>query len=350
MKRRLVIAVIAGVIFLNLSGCGSHNKPENNANGLPDASSELSNIADESSNTLSQISTVQTSVPQISQDNEFTQDRLVSYWDEFAKSYGGSNAQFNQLPKEVDLLPLYIAGMRHTEPYVRWTCAYKAFEYHLDERKPEIIKALQPLLSDPVQQVRDAAKFSTEVLAETFSGPEFVPSPNGKYIAFTPFLNTRFNDGKLWVYYTEKRHISMVLKLISVGGDSGAAGYIQWSPDGSKLAVGDGGRLWSDTVILNLDDLTVSKRDLISYLMENGEKFGYNIGDYQRPDPAVRFVEWSPDSKKVLLSYYFAEGQDIWQSGYAVYNCETDEYERIMPNKASNDEYPLLEKPDGFKW
>ncbi len=122
------------------------------------------------------------------------------------------------------------------------------------------------------------------------------------------------------------------------------------SPDGSKLVVGDGGRLWSNTVVLNLATLTTNKQDLSSYLMENCEKLGYKKGDYQRPDPSVRFLEWSPDSKKVLLSYYFSEDMEKWQSGYAVYNCGKDKYERVIPNKCSGDGYPQLEKPADFKW
>jgi hypothetical protein len=342
MKRIFYMAALAGFIILNLSGCISLNASENHS--------------DELSNPIGQFSAASTTEPQTSQDTEPPQsteppqNNLVSYWDEYAKSYGGSKAFYSSLPMDVDLLPLYIAGMQHTDPYVRWACAYKAFDYNWDERKSDIIIALQPLLTDEVQQVRDAANFSTEVLTESFSGPEFIPSPNGKDIAYNPFLNTRFNDGKVWVYFGESRQLSMVLQLLSVGGDSGVAGYIQWSPDGSKLAVGDGGRLWSNTVILDLDTMTTNKQDLFSYLSENSEKFGYKIGDYQRPDPAARFLEWSPDSKKVLLSYYFAEDPEKWQSGYAIYNCETDKYERIMPNKASADEYPELEKPDGFQW
>lgn len=362
MKRRFAIAILAGIIFLNLSGC-------NNQNAAVIHSDESSNSISQSiTSTTPTTPTTSSDVPQISQNAEGSQStetlqndessqsaetsehNLVSYWDEFAKNYGGAKAYYNTLPMDVDLLPLYIAGMRHLDPYVRWTCAYKAFDYEWDERKPEIITALQPLLTDEVQQVRDAAKFSTEVLTESFSGSEFVPSPNGKDIAFNPFPNARFNDGRVWIYFGESRQLSMVLQLLSIGGDGGVAGHIQWSPDGSKLAVGDGGRLWSNTVILNLDTLTTNKKDLFSYLAENSEKFGYKIGDYQRPDPAVRFLEWSPDSKKVLLSYYFAEGPEKWQSGYAVYNSETDKYERNMPNEASDDEYPQLEKPEGFQW
>lgn len=351
MKQRLIIFIITGIISLNVSGC-------KNQNTLGSYSDELSKSISMSNSTLAgekqapdnQSSNVSESAQQVSRDPEISQKYLVSYWDAFAKSYGGPKAYFGELPMNVDLLPLYIAGMEHEDAYVRWVCAYKAFEYHTDDRKPEIIKALQTLLTDPVQQVRDAAKFSMEVLGETFSGPEFVHSPNNKFVAFNPFINTRFNDGKLWIYSSDNRQISMALQLVSVGGDSGVAGYIHWSPDGTKLAVGDGGRLWSNTVILNLSTFTTNKQELYSYLAENSKKFGYTIGNYQRPDPSVRFLEWSPDSKKVLLSYYFAEDSEKWQSGLAVYNCETNKYERILPNKCTDDDYPQVEKPDDFHW
>lgn len=349
MKLRIVIFTIAGMVFLNLSGCeiqSSKDRPDELSNSIHQS---ITTLAEEKQIPDRQSSNVTEIVPPSSQDTEFSQKYLVSYWDEFAQSYGGPKAYFGVMPMDVDLLPLYIAGMKHDDPYVRWVCAYKAFDYHVDARKLEIIKALQPLLTDPVLQVRDAAKFSMEVMNETLSGPEFVHSPNGKYVAFNPFINTRFNDGKLWVYSSESHHYIMALQLLSIGGDNGVAGYIHWSPDGSKLAVGDGGRLWSNTVILNLSNMTENKQNLFSYLSENSKKFGYNIGDYQRSDPAVRFLEWSPDSKKVLLSYCFYEDMEKCQSGIAVYNTETDKYERIIPNKCSKD-YPQVEKPDDFHW
>ncbi len=346
MKRRLFIISIIGIVVLCLSGCQNQNVLESHSDALANpvnqagvASSEINYVSDNQANDVFE-----------TKSQGLPNTNLVSFWDDYAKSYGGSKASFSEMPMNADLLPLYIAGMQHKDSYVRWSCAYKAFDYHWDARKPDIIRALKPLLNDPVQQVREAAEFSTEILSETFSGPEFVHSPNGKDVAFCSFLNTRFNDGKLWVYSGETRQISMVLQLVSVGGDGGVAGYIHWSPDGSRLAVGDGGRLWSNTVILKLATLTANKQELFSYLGENSGKFGYKIGGYQRSDPSVRFLEWSPDSKKVLLSYYFAEDMEKWQSGYAVYNCEKDKYERIMPNKCSNDGYPKLEKPADFQW
>ncbi len=343
MKLFLVKIAIAGFFILSLSGCGGQTSIKSPPN-------ETSYSASQTSGTEAEQETeAQTSSPAES-ESLTSQAGLVSYWDEFAKNNGGPKACFGDRPIDVDLLPLYLAGMKHEDAYVRWVCAYKAFDYHWDNRKPEILKALEPLLTDPVPQVQEAAKFSTEVLAETFSGPEFVHSPNGKDVAFTAYNHVRFNDGKVWVYTGENKLLSMVLQLLSVGGDSGVAGGIQWSPDGSKLAVGDGGRLWSNTVILKLATLTVNKQDLFSYLGENSKKYGYKIDGYQRPDPSVRFVEWSPDSKKVLLSYYFAEDPEKWQSGFAVYNCETNKYEKIMPNAATSKEYPQFEKPADFYW
>jgi len=52
----------------------------------------------------------------------------------------------------------------------------------------------------------------------------------------------------------------------------------------------------------------------------------------------------------VLLSYYFAEDMDVWQTGIAVYNCETDTYERIIPGGCTYDDYPHVEKTIDFKW
>ena len=184
----------------------------------------------------------------------------------------------------------------------------------------------------------------------TFAGSAFVRSPDGHDVAFFPYVESRFNGGQVWLYSPSNDQLSMVLQLISVGGDSGVAGYINWSPDGKKLAVGDGGRLWSDTVIFNINTMTRNKKDLFTYIWENAEKYGYHMEDYQRPDPQVTFIEWSPDSRKVLLGYSFAEDMETWQSGFAVLNVETDEYENVMPNQSTDDDYPRLQKPEGFHW
>lgn len=347
MKHGLLVIIIFWFFCLSLSGCQKQNRIE--ADELPDPiSSSVMAPVDEKQPSGSQTAS-EAEEPQSSQVSEFPEKYLVTYWDDYAEKYGYYPG-YKYPPEDVDLLPLYIAGMQHENPYVRWVCSYKAFDYYTDSRRQEIIAALQPLLTDPDEMVRDSAKFSTEVLAETFSGPEFVHSPNGKYVAFNHYLDTRFNDGKLWIYSFESQQLSMVLQLVSIGGDSGAAGYIHWSPDGQKLTVGNGGRTWSDTVIYNISSFSANKQSLYSYLAEHCEEFGFKIGEYQRDDPGVHFLEWSPDSKKVLLSYYFTQDMDVWQTGVAVYNCETDIYERIIPGKCSYDNYPRVEKPADFHW
>ncbi|HHW32167.1 MAG TPA: hypothetical protein GXX20_10940 [Clostridiaceae bacterium] len=348
MKQRLLVIAIVWIFCLNLTGCQSQNVINMDEPSDSTGSSVIAPI-DEKQPTGSQ-SVSESEGPQTSKVNKSPEKYLVSYWDTFAENYGGSRANYEYLPMDVDLLPLYLAGMQHENSYVRWVCSYKAFEYFADPRRQEIITALQPLLTDPDEHVRDSARFSMEVLAETFSGPEFVYSPNGKYVAFNPYRNTRFNDGKLWIYSFESHQLSMILQLISIGGDSGGAGYINWSPDGQKLAVGNGGRTWSDTVIFNMSSFSANKQSLYAFLAENSEEFGYKIGEYQWDNPAVHFLEWSPDSKKALLSYYFAEDMNLWQTGVAVYNCETDTYERIIPGECSYDDYPQVEKPVDFQW
>ncbi|GEM_PF-3715237 len=340
--KRLVMCLMLSILCLSFTGC------QNQAVGS-DQTTPSEGVKTPSSD-AAQGSTGDPIVESQPAESEDSDNPFTAYWDDYAQTYGGQNADFTYPPPEVDLLPLYLAGLQHAEPYTRWTCAYTLFKYYHDERKLKIIEALKPLQEDTEPNVRLAAEFSLQVLTGSFTGTHFVRSPNGRDVAFTPFPDARFNDGQVWLYNSDNDQLSMVLQLISVGGDSGVAGYISWSPDGRKLAVGDGGRLWSDTVIFNLDTMGKNKKGLFTYLSENAQQFGYQFDDYQRPDPQVKLIEWSPDSTRVLLSYAFAEKEDLWQTGFAVLNVETDEYELVMPGKSTDDDYPPLERPEDFHW
>lgn len=345
IMKRLVMSLILSILCLSFTGCQYRAAGNDHAlvpEGTHDASAEAARGSSGNSDDRSQ--------PTGSSGSGLSVNPFTAYWDAYAEACGGEGADFSYPPPEVDLLPLYLAGLRHADPYTRWTCANRLFRYYHDERKPEIIEALNPLQADADANVRQVAEFSLEVLTGSFSGTGFIRSPNGRDVAFAPFMDARFNDGQVWLYTSENDQLSMVLQLVSVGGDSGVAGYITWSPDGRKLAVGDGGRLWSDIVVLNLDTLESNKKSLFAYLSENAAEFGYQFDDYQRPDPQVKLIEWSPDSTRVLLSYAFAESMDHWQTGFAVLNVETDAYELVMPGGSTDDDYPSLEKPEDFHW
>ncbi len=66
------------------------------------------------------------------------------------------------------------------------------------------------------------------------------------------------------------------------------------------------------------------------YLCKNQKKLGYVIGEWNRPDPTTDFIEWSPDMKKVLLSYSFIDDNIVGQKGLCVYNLTQAKIERII--------------------
>lgn len=270
-------------------------------------------------------------------------------WDEYAAQYGNMNGNElivpNNAPEAPDLLPLYLEGLKHENAYVRWACASRLFEFKFREERSKICDALKPLLEDESEIVSKAAAFSIEVLDCSYDGPEFTKSSDGKFVVFHGFNDARYNDGKAWLDSGEAGGFYQIDAAGSLGG-------ITISPDNTKLCFKTYGRIWSNVSVYDLKTLETKYCDLYNYIINHKGKYGYKIGDNQRPDPYVSLVEWSPDSKKLLLFYSFTDDGYKTHKGTAVYDIAGGSFERVepMPDGPEEEYNPQPVKPEGFKW
>lgn len=123
-----------------------------------------------------------------------------------------------------------------------------------------------------------------------------------------------------------------------------------WSPDGKWVAITTVARTWIDTVILDTGENKEYETKIFKYIIENAEKYDYKIGENQRPDPYVNFLEWCPDSKKVLLSYGFTDDFFTRQTGVSVFNLEKMSVDWMIKLAPAEGEHAEINKPEGFRW
>lgn len=203
-------------------------------------------------------------------------------WDEYAATYG--KLYNNELimpetaPEAPDLLPLYLEGLKHENPYVRWASASRLFEFKFREERLKICDALKPLLEDKSEIVSKAAAFSIEVLDGSYDGPEFIRSSDGKFVVFHAFHDTRYNDGKIWMDYGDAGGFYHIDAGGSISG-------IIISPDNTKLAIKTCGRIWSGASV---------------YDIKTGSMRGCNLFQYERlqPLPDGPEGEYNPEPVK----------------------------------------------------
>lgn len=271
------------------------------------------------------------------------------FWDDFSKNSGDNVYYAYNWLKDLDdninnsaaPVELLIYGLEKGNNVIKWFCAYKAAEYYKEPLVEEIKKDLESLLGDPSVEVKNAADFSLQVLNGTFNNNQIIKSNSGEKYAFTKYNESRYNDGVVWL--SSSGEFKPVYRGIS-------AGVIGWSPDDKWLSVKNNGRIWSNVDILNIKTGKVCETKLFGYISGNSDKYGYKIDSNKRPDPYVNFMEWSPDSKKVLLSYTFTDDDMIQQCGLAVYNMDTLSFEKIEKLPPISGENPAIQKPEGFKW
>ena len=77
-----------------------------------------------------------------------------------------------------------------------------------------------------------------------------------------------------------------------------------------------------------------SSKNLIAYLSMGVEatelaKYGY-INEAGWPEIDYQFLEWSKDSKAILIYYSFTDCNESIHEGYFWYNCETDNVTAIL--------------------
>ncbi len=123
-----------------------------------------------------------------------------------------------------------------------------------------------------------------------------------------------------------------------------------WSPDSKWVAVTTVARTWIDTVILDTVENKEHETGIFKYLIENADKYDFKIGENQRPDPYVNFVEWCPDSKKVLLSYGFTDDNYVRQTGLAVFNLDKMSVDWLLKLPPAEGEHEDINKPEAFNW
>lgn len=272
-------------------------------------------------------------------------------WDGYAAAYGRLNPNDNNdmmmpnnAPEAPDLLPLYLEGLEHENTYVRWTCASRLFEFKFRPERSDIIKALEPVMEDKSEIVRKAAAFSMEVLDGSYDGPEFIRSSDGKLVVFHAFHDARYNDGMIWMDKGDGG-------FYGVDAGSSLAG-ISISPDDTKLCCKTFGRYWSNVSVYDLKTGKTSYCDLFGYVADHKGKFNWKIGENQRPDPYTSYLEWSPDSRKLLLFLSFTDDGHLTHSVSAVYDLAGESFERVkaLPDESGEDYNPEPEKPEGFRW
>jgi hypothetical protein len=153
-----------------------------------------------------------------------------------------------------------------------------------------------------------------------------------------------YNDGNVWLY-TETSIGSFY--RYDVGG---SIDKMSWSTDGNKLLVEYGGRSWHFVSFIDLKDYNLHEVGLFSYLVKNQEKFNYKIKTNQRSDPQITLLEWSPEGDKMLLFYSFTDDEYKIQSGAAIYDISSNDFQRIWAYPAEADEGVVPVKPKHFKW
>jgi hypothetical protein len=88
---------------------------------------------------------------------------------------------------------------------------------------------------------------------------------------------------------------------------------------------------------------------IIKQLKEDGVKISYELNE-NRPDPYLTPVEWSPDSKKILIFYTWFDKETKIQNGVFVYDTEMKRASRMVQYPPAESEHTEVKIPDDFKW
>jgi hypothetical protein len=278
------------------------------------------------------------------QDETKQQSNSNSVWDILAAKHGNENENGLGLdaPDDPDLFYLYLEGLAHSNPYVEWYASNKIIEFadHPDEQKA--IDALRLLLKSPNDKVKSSAQFALNVVEHHFDDPAFIRSPDGKRVAFHQYLEARYNDGKVWIYDLEANSVYLL------NGNWLSVERLIWSPDSKKLAIEFGGRIWGSIDLVNPDKSESLLKKTVEAVIT--DKKYYPVVKQQRSDYYCRFIEWSPDSSKALMSYTFTDDEYKNQQGIVVYDLMKAAYTTIKKYPAVDGLNVEIVKPDGFKW
>ncbi len=338
--KKYILSVFTAILLISLL-CGCNNvdqKAENDEH--EENESALTGQITEATETQSTETNESTETSKSTETNESTE--AIEASDE-NKDDQSVSLTLNS-PNEINLLPLYLDGLKSNDPEIRWYSCYKMIGYYNTDHRNEITEALKVLLNDSNDSVKQSAEFVLSLYGKSFEAEAYSKSPNGKYIAFYCFGETRFNDGICHIYNAEEDCIySFDNSYTSING-------FDWSPDGNILCVSHGGRTWIDISFIDVKNNRTYTPGVQIYINENQKELGYVTGDWGRPDPTTGLIEWSLDLKKVLLSYTFIDDDKVGQKGLCIYDLEQEKIERIVKLGKFDEDHPSIDKPDDFKW
>jgi hypothetical protein len=127
-----------------------------------------------------------------------------------------------------------------------------------------------------------------------------------------------------------------------------------WSPDNKKVCISYCGRTWRDFSVINaerqklIEHSTVN--DIINKFKEEKSGIDYELRE-NRPDPYLEPIQWSPDSKKLLIFYQWTDADNNVQNGNFIYDIETNTVSDLVENKPFQDEgHGIIKIPEIFSW
>lgn len=255
---------------------------------------------------------------------------------------------FDDITADQDMPAMLLEGLSHKNPVVQWFSANKSIDC-LDEMEPVEFKArLTSLLNAKEGFVRDAAGLALAALNKDWNYPHILKSPKKNRYAFTRFNDSQTNDGN--VFIVKKNQLEKVNLDINT--------YVSgWSPDGNWLICNSIYRYGNSLQLLNVE--TGKIIPLSGNIIEGfSDKMPQLALNPPRGFSDMNLVEWSPDSKKVLLSYRYSDIQmcDAWMLmvnsiqnntvDWVTTLCDEEQNNRFLVNDATAVPYT----PDGFDW
>ena len=265
-------------------------------------------------------------------------------WDLFTKRNGETVEGLLGNPQEPELFPLYLDGLKHSSPMVRWYSANQLIEYAYEDNKDTMIEELEKLKKDSDEKVKAAAIFALSAITKSFEGDQFIKSRDGKRVAFYRYHDIAYNDGSIYI------STETTMGAWYTYHADGSITKMTWSPDGDKLCVEYGGRSWHFVSVIDLTAYQMKDVGLFSHIMKKQNEFNYKLIMNPRVDPQITLLEWSPDSDKMLLFYSFTDDEYKLQSGTAIYSISKDSFQQIKPYPEEADEGVVPRKPVGFTW
>jgi len=223
----------------------------------------------------------------------------------------------------------------------------------LDNNSKNLIGNSENTVSDLENTANDSeytvsdSESATELSANTISEKTIVTkstSPDGKYEVVSEV--------------NEEQHIFRVTLSGSNGSKDfeivGVGHSFLWSPDSTKVCDSYSGRIWGNFSIIDAENQTIIEYpisyDIINRLKAKGYVFDYELNE-NRPDPYYSPIEWSPDSKKLLVFYQWHDTDYDTQNGVFVYDLEKNDVSDLVQYEPNTEGGHVdSRKPEGFTW